>query len=1488
LAVASLSSAAQDLTVGNPDGKIEQQVLDDLATGGGLVTFWVYLDEQADLSAAAGIADRDQQGRYVYEALTTTAERSQAGLRALLDAESAEYEPFWIANTIKVTTTGAVLEQIAARPEVAQITADRVYELPDPIPGEAENTIQAVEWGIARINAPQVWNDFGVRGEDIVVGAIDTGALFSHEALVRQYRGNLGGGEFNHNYNWHDPSRVCGNPSLAPCDNNGHGTHVTGTMVGDDGDPGANQIGVAPHAKWIIAKGCETTSCSNAALLSSGQFILAPTDLNGQNPRPDLRPHVVNNSWGGGANTDPWYRQTVQAWVAAGIFPQFANGNNIAGCTASSNPGNLPESYAAGAFDINNNMAGFSNRGPSAWGNDIIKPNVSAPGVNVRSSWNNGGYQAISGTSMASPHVAGTVALLWSAAPALVGDIQATRELLDTTAVDTSDLSCGGTPQNNNVWGEGRLDAFAAVDDAPRGDTGILAGVVRDAANSNPIQGATVRIVGAVERQRITGPDGAYSLRLPVGTYTVTVTAFGYGAQTAEVVVVVDQTTTRNFDLQTVPRISVRGRVTDGSGHGWALYAEVRAAGTPARTFTDPLTGEYDLRLPVQATYNLVVEPQYPGYATESQTIEVGDSDVTLDVALTVDRCAAAPGYDFDGDIGILGDFQGQLAGFLDSQGIPSTPFNWGDDVSQYDTIIVHRPTNPGQAAFVNFLNATDAAGTGVVFLDNWSAGNGIWLLQVHTGNPATRSTAFNTAIPRLFYEVTAEHPVLEGFAVGEQVVFEETSQFKTHSWFGGYAGDGRMVIGNAGRSDTGVVGPGIGVQQRTNNRHVLLSLHAVESWVNPSNWTAGGRQIFMNAVRWTTTGASFECNLVPGGLVLGHVTDLNTGDGLNGATVASVGAPSELGKSAATPDDPALDDGFYWLFSSRTGSQQFTASAGKYVSVTQTVNVVEDGTAARSFALPAGLLALNRTGVEATVRLGDSAVRTFTVTNDGTAPASIELGERRGSFEILGGGYGAPERVAGAVRNVEGEFSPAARPPGGVTETPADAAPAADPWTNLPTYPIAIMDNSSTIVDGKVYSFGGFAPTGVTANAYVFDPDAGSWSQIASLPGPRQKAEVVDIDGRIYILGGWEATATTSTLFIYDPASDSYTQGASMPAGRTAPGAAVLDGQIYAVGGCTTNACSPMATSNYRYDPGADAWETLASYPEPTSWLACAGLEGQVYCAGGTDGSIARTSTWAYDPGGDAWERKANMPYDNWAMAYAAASGQFVLSGGVTNGFATITNRGAAYDPGTDAWREIEASNTTVYRMGSACGFYKVGGSTGGFSPSATAERHPDFADCDVSTDVPWFSLDPLTATLQPGASVVVRVTVDGRVDQPGTYTGGAGIRHDTPYKVNPVGVTMLVTAPNNWGKIAGTVTGVSCKGDVSPLVGATVQINGKLEQLPLKTDKSGRYARWMATGNNPLNVIVAQAGYQPQTRQVQLKPKQTTLQDFHLQAIC
>ncbi|MET0385908.1 MAG: S8 family serine peptidase, partial [Polyangiales bacterium] len=384
---------------------------------------WVLMKEQADLSSARATQGWVARGNAVRDALMTTARSKQTSIQSFLSQRSASFRPFWIVNALRVRADKDTVAALSTRPDVAAVLPDRVYALP-PLQRntDAPPKVNALEWGIANVRAGEAWDAFGSRGEDIVIANIDSGVQFDHPALQRQYRGNEGG-TLDHNYNWFDPSNVCGTPSSGPCDNAGHGTHTMGTMVGSD-ESGENQIGVAPNARWIAAKGCEDFGCSEEALLASAEWILAPTDLNGENPRPELRPNIVNNSWGGGGG-DTFYQAAVQAWVAAGIFPVFSAGNSGPSCDTTGSPGDYPESYAVAAYDVNNEIAIFSSRGPGLLG--AGKPNIAGPGVGVRSSVPGSGYEVYDGTSMAAPHVAGTIALLWSAAPALLGDIEGTR-----------------------------------------------------------------------------------------------------------------------------------------------------------------------------------------------------------------------------------------------------------------------------------------------------------------------------------------------------------------------------------------------------------------------------------------------------------------------------------------------------------------------------------------------------------------------------------------------------------------------------------------------------------------------------------------------------------------------------------------------------------------------------------------------------------------------------------------------------------------------------------------------------------------------------------------------------------------------------------------------------------------------------------------------------------------------------------------------------
>lgn len=458
------------------DSKIDPRILFDIAEStNGTADFIIIMQEQANLQPAYSITDWDARGAYVYQTLLATAERTQAGIRAQLKQSGLAYRPFIATNGLLVRAGNLEqANQMAARPDVAFLMANDEILLETIRPSASEQLAQqlqqlfapeSITWGLLAINADDVWADMGVLGEGVVVANIDTGVEWTHSALVNQYRGGVG----DHDYNWYMPTEGCAGDA-EPCDNDDHGTHTMGTMVGSiiPTDPLSDTniaIGVAPGAQWIACKGCEGRGCSYEALLVCGDWMVAPTDLNGENPDPSKRPHIVNNSWGGGGG-DFWYGGVVAAWRASGIFPQFSAGNSGPACSTIGSPGDYWSSFNAAALTDQIVAAGFSSRGPADV-TGILKPNISAPGAGVYSSVPGDAYAFFNGTSMASPHVAGVTALLWSAKPELIGQIENTMWLLSQTAAPllTTD-GCGGDLSDthpNNTYGWGLVNAAAVV-----------------------------------------------------------------------------------------------------------------------------------------------------------------------------------------------------------------------------------------------------------------------------------------------------------------------------------------------------------------------------------------------------------------------------------------------------------------------------------------------------------------------------------------------------------------------------------------------------------------------------------------------------------------------------------------------------------------------------------------------------------------------------------------------------------------------------------------------------------------------------------------------------------------------------------------------------------------------------------------------------------------------------------------------------------------
>ncbi|MFJ9828056.1 S8 family serine peptidase [Streptomyces sp. NPDC101160] len=603
-----------------PSAKVDAGVRETVAAGRE-ATFFVVLADRADLATARARRGHAHKARAAYDALRAEAVRSQRSLTRWLDEAKVGYESYWIANAVKVTGGKELVERLAARTDVAALRQERHYALgtvaEGPVAGEADvskavaskavapEAAATPEWGVKDIGADQVWGQYDDRGEGIVVANVDSGVQYDHPALKGNYRGNLGDGTFSHDYNWYDPTGQCAGG--VPCDNNGHGTHTMGTIAGAGG------IGVAPGTKWIAAKGCEARSCSDSSLLKSGQWILAPTDHNGQNPRPDLAPDVVNNSWGGGETT--FYRDIIQSWNAAGIFEAFAAGNAGDGTTCSTTeaPGAQAPAYGVGAYDATGRIASFSGFGPSPV-DGSMKPNISAPGVDVRSAWPGGLYRALSGTSMATPHVAGAVALLWSAAPSLIGDIDGTRAVLNASARDVDDTHCGGTGAANNVWGEGKLDVLGAVDRAPH-TAATVTGTVTDRGTGAALAGITVTAAaadGSGRRSVTTDAAGTYRLHLTAGTYTLGASGYGYRALTQDGLTVTGgEALARDLALDAVPAHPVSGTVLDVTGKP-LQGATVRFTDAPLAPVVTDAAGAFRFPAVAEGAFTLTATPGAP------------------------------------------------------------------------------------------------------------------------------------------------------------------------------------------------------------------------------------------------------------------------------------------------------------------------------------------------------------------------------------------------------------------------------------------------------------------------------------------------------------------------------------------------------------------------------------------------------------------------------------------------------------------------------------------------------------------------------------------------------------------------------------------------------------------------------------------------------------------------------------------------------------
>ncbi len=385
----------------------------------------------------------------VISSLKHTFTQNYDKLKLLLDSNNYKgvIEKFWINNTVLVDLTKSLAETINNLSYVESIIeneriAREAYSFNDIAPYSISSNNQG--WNLKKINADSVWQLYGINGSSILIGSMDTGVDTSHPSIITKWKGGA--------YAWYDA--ISGRKN--PYDDAGHGTHTTGTLVGGDG-PGTdtNDVGIAYGAKFISAKMLTSGFATIAQVTGAAQWMMDPDG----NPATNDFPQVINNSWFSDTRGSVWFVNAANAWCAVGIIPVFcaANYGPTSGSTRS--PGDYANCISVGGTNSDDNRYGSTSVGPSPTGSafpsDRRKPDFSAPGEGVRSCSIGGGFATSSGTSMAAPHVTGTIALMLQANPNLT--YEEVYYLLQSSSIDL------GEPEYDYVFGYGRIDALQAV-----------------------------------------------------------------------------------------------------------------------------------------------------------------------------------------------------------------------------------------------------------------------------------------------------------------------------------------------------------------------------------------------------------------------------------------------------------------------------------------------------------------------------------------------------------------------------------------------------------------------------------------------------------------------------------------------------------------------------------------------------------------------------------------------------------------------------------------------------------------------------------------------------------------------------------------------------------------------------------------------------------------------------------------------------------------
>ena len=364
----------------------------------------------------------------------TIAERSQLSVMSMLEARRDDAQvarQYWIFNGFFLKAKPQVISDLSNRDDIFYIHNNGTVSIhAERVEDASQSSGRAVEWNVQKVSATLCWDD-GFTGEGIIVGHTDTGVDAQHPSLAGKYAGH-----------WHDAI----NHRQTPYDDNGHGTHTMGSIVGGDGYGSfSNDIGVAPGATYVTAKVLDSSGSGDFDQILEGLQWMA--DL-----KDTVDVKMMSASWRSTDTTNTFFWSTMETYNSIGIMPVIANGNEGPGAGTSGTPSNFSIVLSVGATNSGDAVSSFSSRGPapnmSPWTDEsnwyrpdwnLVKPDISAPGEGIRSCTPGSGYEVWNGTSMACPHVAGAVAILCQKNPLL------TTDMIYNILLDTVDEPSSGS-----------------------------------------------------------------------------------------------------------------------------------------------------------------------------------------------------------------------------------------------------------------------------------------------------------------------------------------------------------------------------------------------------------------------------------------------------------------------------------------------------------------------------------------------------------------------------------------------------------------------------------------------------------------------------------------------------------------------------------------------------------------------------------------------------------------------------------------------------------------------------------------------------------------------------------------------------------------------------------------------------------------------------------------------------------------------------------